>query len=128
MCIETDHDRRPILKTFIGRPRPKSLVFPTKDDLFEVENEIVDRFARIAPRTSIHILCLDDSDHPLSAALVRNAGDKLPSLLMDNAISFHHPIENRFAQLDIDERGGTRSQQLPHSGKQRFCLLSIRRC
>ena len=69
MQFETDHDRRPILKTFIGRPRPKSFVFPTKDDLFEVENEIVDRFARIALRTYMPILCPDDWDHPLSERL-----------------------------------------------------------
>jgi hypothetical protein len=99
ILFESDHDRRPELTKFMKMARPKSLVISTRDDLFEVENEIVNQFAKDAASNYIPILCLDDFDHQLSAAIVRNAGGRLPFLLMENQISFRNLIENRFAQL-----------------------------
>lgn len=99
--FEEDEGERPVLRNFIGRRGPKSLVVPNFNHLFDERNPTVEMFAKKALKTFIPIISLADDKEPLTPALLAEAGDWLPHKIMGNQINVQNSIKDRFAKLKI---------------------------
>jgi hypothetical protein len=101
ILFETDEGERPVLKRFIRRRGPKSLVIPHFNHLFDARNPTVERFAKTALKTFIPIISLADEKLPLTPALMRLWGDDLPFKIMENQRNVQISIMSRFSRIGI---------------------------
>lgn len=95
ILLETNDVRRPKLTNFLKRAGDRSLVISAWDDLFEVENEVVDRLVKKNLKTWSPILRIDQPNEPLTPSILRRAGSNLPSLIMSNQNRVQESIEAR---------------------------------
>jgi hypothetical protein len=95
ILLETDDVRRPKLTNFLKRAGDRSLVISAWDDLFEVENEVVDRLVKRSLETWSPILRIDQPNEPLTPSILRRAGSRLPFLIMSNQNRVQGSIEAR---------------------------------
>ncbi|WP_334381416.1 MULTISPECIES: hypothetical protein [unclassified Bradyrhizobium] len=101
ILFETDESERTVFQRFLRLGRPKSLVIPHLDHLFDARNPLIEEFAKDALRSYIPIISLSDDEVPLTPAQMRLWGDQLPFKIMENQSNVHNSIEARFAKFGV---------------------------
>ena len=99
VILETDDVRRPKLAKFLDRTGDSSLVISAWEDLFEVENDVVDTLVERCLNKWSPILRIDQPDAPLTPALARQSGSDLPHLIMRNQSKVQDAIRARVRPL-----------------------------
>lgn len=101
ILFETDESERTVFNRFLQMERPKSLVIPHFDHLFDARNPVIEKFAKEAVASYIPIISLSDDKYPLTPAQMRLWGDQLPFKIMDNQTNVQNSIKARFAKIGI---------------------------
>lgn len=99
VSIETDDVTRPELVKYLKRSGDSTLVISTWNDLFEVENDVVDELVKRCLEIWSPILCLDHRRDPLMPGSVAPSGPNLPYLIMRNQSRVQESIEARASKI-----------------------------